>query len=67
MALERRTLLTVRRSLKPRPNFLMNTFRHPAQVSPCQASTNKSLQRTTPATPSFQKVATGGAPLNSIR
>jgi hypothetical protein len=46
MALERRTLLTVRRSLKPWLKFLMKTFRHPAQASPGQSLANNSLQRT---------------------
>jgi hypothetical protein len=38
MALERRTLLTVRESMKPWPKYLMKTFRHPAQASPDQAT-----------------------------
>ena len=46
MALERRTVLMVLESMKPWPKFLQGTFRHPAQVNPGQASTNKSLQRT---------------------
>jgi hypothetical protein len=32
--------------MKSWPNFLQETFRHPAQVSPGQAPTNNALQRT---------------------
>ena len=44
MALERRTLLTVRKSMKTWPHFLLETSRHSAQGSTGQASSNNSLQ-----------------------
>jgi hypothetical protein len=45
MALERRTLLMVRESMKAWPTFLLEAFRHPAQDSPDQALANNTLKR----------------------
>jgi hypothetical protein len=44
MALEQRTLLTVRKRMKPWPTFSLKAFRHSAQASPGQSLPNNALQ-----------------------